>query len=285
MNATDIPVQDLAPTLAPGPDGSGSFGQGVSVNTSTESASSSFSWEIFCFFLLWSIACATVVWLWIWSCCMCHRYGCDGTKQREEEQSTTDPEATEKEDVEHANPNVPEVEGDNACKRSHTCTMVVMTLSNVIAFILSIFAHTSCQFLEPVDNFDFVDSLGLWQADLHNLVEGHERGVCYSTFKVSYYQADTPQVVARVFATLATVVGGMVMVGLLVTTFSALCGSKTCSRCYFCRFSKILLWVAAFQAIPLCFKGTEICQSGEGCSLGFGALAAITASVYWYLAA
>jgi hypothetical protein len=273
--STPMGVSDpVSPQGTNGGDSSGGSHDAMHVASRSGSSSALFHWELLCFFALWVFACIVLVSLISRRCSHCRR------NQRDATSSPKQPEPSE-DDVETAVETEPSVVGDDkgdSCSRQPI--RIIMILSTMVALCLSILVHTSCHFLDAaVEESGVVDSMGLWKA------ASHERGVCYGTSRVPYDQAeDTSQVVARVTAVMATALGGIATLFSMASPWWEISPTETERFRRHALFMALLL-VEALQAISIYFTAVQLCPSADSCSLGFGGLAAITAVVYWGLAA
>ncbi|KAG7370641.1 hypothetical protein IV203_019211 [Nitzschia inconspicua] len=135
--------------------------------------------------------------------------------------------------------------------------LLVVTLATLIAFSLSVAVHTSCSILDPIDDdINDVASYGLWKAKMLRLFgDSHDDDTCcYSTFRVPYFDAQAPLVVARVAAVIATSLGGvwfLVTVKISVKRYLAINDNNTeqqedgrCTEKLFIRFAFVLALTA-----------------------------------------
>mmetsp|Transcript_9551 Transcript_9551/g.15326 ORF Transcript_9551/g.15326 Transcript_9551/m.15326 type:complete len:301 (-) Transcript_9551:166-1068(-) len=282
-------VDALEPTNPPGSQQSNV----VSGPTGVETVSGSVDWRVLCFFILWVLGIILLVLVVLQI--LCHR-----REKKEPRHDTTDAKnknnntvAGETEDIENFGDNTA-VENEHRRRNdgaSSWASLAILAFSMAVACILSITTNSSCTFLTPTQ-VDAISKLGLWKADLLFFQDEYDTDICYSTFRAPYYIADRPQVVARVTAVLACVVGGICMLSLLWTIARSSSAMATGDSDRLARSKsqiRQLMWplllTTFIQLMPLCFLATQYCPSSDSCSLGFGAVSALTATYFWLLSA
>ncbi|CAJ1946052.1 unnamed protein product [Cylindrotheca closterium] len=180
---------------------------------------------------------------------------------------------------------------------SHFQLIALVAINAIFALALSIYANSTCEFLQaddrsiimsfpPLnandDTFTTVEvySLGLWSLVATNgapgYLEGDLNGEVEACFEVSYlFYLDGYYKMARASAVIASLIGGLSLLTFLVLA---------CDFARLRRFSRLLGWsfgvTTVFQLFTLAFLGTEYCDSSN-CSLHKGGASSVTAAAYW----
>ncbi|CAB9499187.1 expressed unknown protein [Seminavis robusta] len=187
------------------------------------------------------------------------------------------------------------VANNTASQQPKKLSFPLYQIALVLALCMSITVHASCEFLKLYEDPSFL-ALGLWRTRYqHERIRDDEYdyriqyvrgGECRSNFRTVEYEQDDPLLVARIAATMATIVGGICCVlGLLfLCCFGAKAGKKTRAKELWLITPLLVATVA--QLVPLCLLNSIQCESnGDDCYPDFGAIMAILASYFWCLAA
>jgi hypothetical protein len=175
---------------------------------------------------------------------------------------------------------------------SYGAATAIPVFSAITAFGLSVYPHTSCEFV-GFSGYEHdsggLSSIGLWSVAYRGTSSSDfgGEGNCYSSFPLNF-DPDAALTLARVSAIAATVVGGACM--LILLYFSVVTEQQT-SRL---RSSLMVQWLAVsfcvaafFQGLSLSVLGTDSCNTASGfyCTVDFGAVSTMTALLYWLVAA
>lgn len=177
-------------------------------------------------------------------------------------------------------------------KTKQMTALVILCFGAAIAFALSMVSILSCNFLDLEDSISVavasksdntnrieVYSLGLWGVGLSSkmsYLSGDRNGECFKT--TGLFLLDWQFSFSRVSAILGSLVGGLSLIILV-----ALCFTNTTFR----RSIRFLVWpflvATLFQLLTLFLVGTSYCDFK--CEISLGALASITAALYWLFCA
>lgn len=247
----------------------GSDASGTSVQSSSESNTDSYTdWSTIAFTILWAIALTlTIAHIYIiWQ---------DKKKRRVTRSAQEGDEDVEVQQKSN--------EYNNEERISFGFAIVIPAFLAATAFVLSIFSHTSCKFIDFSENAETFLSVGLWKvAYIRNGdFGGHDQ--CYNNFRQSDvvpFQVEPGLVVARVAGVFASLVGGICMLLLLSSAVSPKLDVSATRR-----LSLPLLLTAVSQLFTFCIYSVDQCSSSDSCRMDRGAIASMTAIVYWVICA
>jgi hypothetical protein len=178
--------------------------------------------------------------------------------------------------------------------------LIILMTGAAIGLVLSILAILSCDFLslsEPIsldlmwteeDGHISVEfySLGLWAVGLSSragfLSLDAEQDTCFGVS--GFLGLDWPFELARASAVIASLLGGLSLPILLAGCASARANSRWILQFLFWPFGMAI----TFQFLTLVLLGTIYCDvplGNENCRIGIGALASISAALYWLFCA
>ena len=181
---------------------------------------------------------------------------------------------------------------DGSGKTESRIIVLLPTLAAFIAFVLSIVPHTSCNFVRvnPWSSYDDHPfySMGLWRAEfIYNSTArfgGEDECYSYRAYEEEVldgdnYEMSTAIRMARASSILAILLGGMSLLVLLYAAFD----HAQQIRWHLRKLCLPLFMATIFQALTFNFLLTNECQEGAYCNIHDGGLAAVTATMYWFL--
>lgn len=170
--------------------------------------------------------------------------------------------------------------------RPHGNYMFFPLMLTTVAFVLSVSAHSLCNFVSrtvqlkngneeqsATNQLGFSTSVGIWSF----MDEAYE--LC---FKMPFDDVDAYYQTARTMSSLASAFGGIL---LIIMWFSPCIGMKT--QCWVaCGIGLVL--VSLFESLTFLIFESDLCHESENftynCTLNNGGKTGIAAAVFWFLA-
>lgn len=237
------------------------------------------------FFIIWTLLLLSILAL-IVIVCMRNR------GRRRQEQEHSDNAMMEEGRTEESNTDL----GQKSTRNTHSGVLTLTSVNAAVALILSVYSITTCEFLQASDgpiSMSFlplnthedpytieVYSLGLWSLVANSNAPGYLEGDLYGEVEAcfelsSLFYLDGYYKMARASAVIASLVGGLAFLTMLVLSFD---------YARLRRFSRLLAWsfgiVAVFQLLTLSILGSGYCDSAH-CQIHVGGTSAFTAVAYW----